>query len=357
MEGVTTTPDSTSASGTGLGTGTGSQPFDPLDNSLQDLVQESEEKFGISPSAFLYAVQEPCVFMQRAINIQGATMIMDPKAETVRAAIVCSTHLDIWPSPEFCSGDMVTCLLKTKKHGEIYVVSLYCDIELKPVPDMLKALQIRARKERKQLLILGDLNSHSSACWNSKDTNLRGKVWEKFISDKGLRVLNQGDKFTYISSTGQSIIDVTLATPGVAGLIKHWATLDYVPSSDHVLNEFMLLSDDCWTPRPSGFKLEECDWEKFETMVEEKLGPSIGNKYSVPTIDIEAEYIAGVLYSCMKECCPESGTITKISKIAWWNSKLERLQARLKTIRHYIRNWYYKRLNRDLPHNDSNKMK
>ena len=53
------------------------------------------ERHGVSPSAFMYAVQEPCVFMQKIINISGATVIMDSKAEVVRAAIVCSTHLNM----------------------------------------------------------------------------------------------------------------------------------------------------------------------------------------------------------------------------------------------------------------------
>ena len=33
---------------------------------------------------------------------------MDPNADVVGAAIICSTHLNVWPVPEFCSGDMVT---------------------------------------------------------------------------------------------------------------------------------------------------------------------------------------------------------------------------------------------------------
>ena len=198
--------------------------------------------------------------MQKMINITGATVVMDSEADEVRAAIVCSTHLNMWPDREFCSGDMVTCLLNTKKHGEIYVVSLYCNIDLQPVPDKLKALLTKARRLRKQILILGDLNAHSSAAWNSKDTNARGKAWEKFISDKGLRVMNRGDRFTFIAPTGQSIVDVTIATPGVAELVKHWATVDYVPSTDHVLNEFMLLTDECWTPRPKGYNLHDAKW-------------------------------------------------------------------------------------------------
>ena len=94
-----------------------------------------------------------------------------------------------------------------------------------------------------QVLALGDLNAHSSALWSSKKTDARGKAWEKFVFDKGLRVLNQGDKFTYIGPTGQSIVDVNIATPKVAEMVKHWATIDQVPSTDHVLNEFVLLTD------------------------------------------------------------------------------------------------------------------
>ena len=83
-----------------------------------------DELYGISPSAYLYAVQEPCVFLDKIINISRSTIIMDKEAKVVRAALICSTHLDMWPAPEFCSGDMATAILKTKKHSEIYVKSL-----------------------------------------------------------------------------------------------------------------------------------------------------------------------------------------------------------------------------------------
>ena len=119
------------------------------------MMQEQEDLYCVSPSAFLYAVQEPCVFLQRVVNISGATVVMDPNADVVRAAIICSTHLNVWPVPEFCSGDMVTCILKAKKHGNICVVSSYCDGEKQPISDMLKTLHGKARKDGMQLLILG----------------------------------------------------------------------------------------------------------------------------------------------------------------------------------------------------------
>ena len=80
---------------------------------------------------------------------------MDPNADVVRAAIICSAHLNVWPVPEICSGDMVTCILKTKKHGNIYVVSLYCDGEKQPIPDMLKTLHGTLLKDGKRFVRQG----------------------------------------------------------------------------------------------------------------------------------------------------------------------------------------------------------
>ena len=280
-----------------------------------------EEQFGVSPSAFLVAVQEPCTFLQRVVNISGATVIMDPKADVVRAALICSVHLDIWPDTEFCSGDMVTCLLRTKRYGEIYVVSLYCDADEQPIPDKLKALLNKARREGKEVLVMGDFNAHSYACWNSKKTDARGRAWEQLISDKGLRVLNRGDKFTFIASTGQTIVDVCLATPKLARLARHFATIDHVPSSDHVLNEFMLLTEDCWSPRPPGYNLRECktQWLKLHAAMEEKPSRVLGNIWTPADLDLEGPGIEEDLHSLMAKYSQPSNTITRIYPIAWWS--------------------------------------
>ena len=332
----------------------------PSQNSILDSARaRTEEQFGVSPSAFLVAVQEPCTFLQRVVNISGATVIMDSKADVIRAAFICSVHLDIWPDTEFCSGDMVTCLLKTKRYGEIYVVSLYCDAEEQPIPEKLRALLNKARRENKEVLVMGDLNAHSYACWNSKKTDTRGRAWEKLISDKGLRVLNRGDKFTFIASTGQTIVDVCMATPGLAKLARHFATIDHVPSSDHVLNEFMLLTEDCWSPRPPGYNLKECktQWLKVQAAMEEKPSRVLGSIWTPADLDIEGPGIEEDLHSIMDKYSQPSDTITRIYPIEWWSKKIDKLQARLKTIRQYLRKWAYKRLNRNLPDTPNNKMK
>ena len=173
---------------------------------------------------------------------------------------------------------------------------------------------------------MGDLNSHSNACWGSKQTDARGKAWELFICDKGLRVLNRGDKFTFVAPTGQSIVDVAMATPGVADLAKHWAVVDYVPSTDHVLSEFMLLSDNCWTHRPPGYNLNKCDWTTFHDRMEEKPSLVSGPFWTLEDLNMEGSAIQGDAHLCMKQSAPPSATITKIYSIDWWSSKIDSLK-------------------------------
>ena len=108
-----------------------------------------------------------------------------------------------------------------------------------------------------------------------------------------------------MAPTGQSIVDVTMSTPGIADMVKHWATVDYVPSTDHVLNEFMFLTDDCWTPRPAGYNIHQCDWSTFTPEMEGKLSPIIGTKWRLEDLDVEGEAIHAHMHEYMR-----NGTIS-----------------------------------------------
>ena len=142
-------------------------------------------------------------------------------------------------------------------------------------------------------------------------------------------------------------------------MIKHWATVDYVPSTDHVLNEFMFMTDDCWTPRPGGYVLDKCKWQTdiYSELMEETVCPIIGIIWGPSDLDMEGSAIPADMNKCMRQTAPISDTITIPYGIDWWNGKIDKLQARLKTIRHYLRKWCFKRLNRNLPDLDSNVMK
>ena len=74
-------------------------------------------------------------------------------------------------------------MLKGTNLGDVYIVSLYCDgAARKAVPDEFRRFRKLAKKEKRQVLVLMDSNSHSETLWSSKSTCPRGKEWEKIKS-------------------------------------------------------------------------------------------------------------------------------------------------------------------------------
>ena len=85
-----------------------------------------------------------------------------------------------------------------------------------------------------------DTNAWSEALWNMDRTSARGEVFEDFILSHGLLVQNKGNKFTYVRYNAQTIIDVTMSSPGLNNNIQHWNVRDAVAYSDHCSIEFVL---------------------------------------------------------------------------------------------------------------------
>ena len=92
-------------------------------------------------------------------------------------------------------------------------------------------------------------------------------------------------------------------------------------------------------------------------MMEEELCPVQGSKWTLDDMNLEATAIKNSMIKCMNECAQKSKTVNGPYIVEWWTSTIEKLQSGLKIIRGYIRKWCYKRMNRDLPDFDSNKMK
>ena len=237
-------------------------------DSTQNLSRRKSD--GHSPEAFVFALQEPPMVGNKLVNIKNVIQIVDNKClernppVTPRAALICSNHMNMWPITDLCTRDLAVGLVKGSNLGDIYVASLYCDGESpRAVPNEVRRLVNLAKKEKRQVLILMDSNSHSEALWSSKSTDNRGKQWEGYLSDnQQLLVANVGDNFTFMSHRGQTIIDVTLATPRLHENISQWGVVDSVPMSDHLSIEMILHLEGAWTPHPLVWNLNSKNFLK-----------------------------------------------------------------------------------------------
>ena len=159
--------------------------------------QQQEELVGKKPYSFLFAVQEPNHYQEKLTAIKGGINIFDTKAKVIRAALVMSACLNAWPVQDLMTGDLAVAQMNLSSGVTLYVASVYADGKQAAISRKLKELVNRAKREKAEVLIMGDLNSHSEELWNDKTTDDRGREWEDFVLNKDLKVHNVGDTFTF----------------------------------------------------------------------------------------------------------------------------------------------------------------
>lgn len=82
-------------------------------------------------------------------------------------------------------------------------------------------------------LVAGDFNSWSTT-WGSRRTDAKGRTLEEWAAASDLVLLNKGRVATCVRTQGESIIDLTWATPPAARMVKGWkVATDIEHLSDH----------------------------------------------------------------------------------------------------------------------------
>ena len=76
-------------------------------------------------------------------------------------------------------------------------------------------------KDVQDVLILGDFNDKSTL-WGFPRTNPRGEAVAEWATELDLRLLNEGSKNTCVRWQGESIVDLTWASPSAARKVKNW---------------------------------------------------------------------------------------------------------------------------------------
>ncbi|XP_076397819.1 uncharacterized protein LOC143266091 [Megachile rotundata] len=91
-----------------------------------------------------------------------------------------------------------------------------------------------ARCLPRPLLVLGDFNSKAQA-WGSPSTDARGEAVLDWAAANGLRLLNRGTVSTCVHPQGESIVDLSWATPSAAQRVSGWRAAEEVETlSDHL---------------------------------------------------------------------------------------------------------------------------
>jgi hypothetical protein len=219
-----------------------------------------------APNTYLVALHEPCVYKGRVTTFPGNkyTGTSDP-IEQPRAAIWASSNLDLWTNTEYSDRDMVTVVWNNQifPSNQMYITSLYCDINFQIISTKLQKLVHYCRQNDMPILILADSNAHSTL-WGCTTDNERGRDLEDFLIDSSLMTLNVGNTPTFDCNRGRTIIDISIASPEVAEMVDSWRVLDDNFCSDHKCIEIVLNIE----PHIAFFRnYTNSDWNEFKRLI------------------------------------------------------------------------------------------
>ncbi|XP_076235118.1 uncharacterized protein LOC143179691 [Calliopsis andreniformis] len=188
--------------------------------------------------------------------------------------------------------------------------------------------------------VLGDFNAKSTA-WGCPGTDARGETVLEWATGAGLLLLNRGSASTCVPWQGESIVDLSWATPCAARCVTGWTVADEVESlSDH-LHVLMHISAENPHParRPRGGQPPR-RWAASLAMAWPE--PPAG---LVADVDSETEWFWESLAAVCDAAMPRTGKPRKRA-VYWWSGEIAALRdARVAVRRRYTR--ARRRANRD----------
>ena len=238
-------------------------------------------------------------------------------------ACIISKMVNLCYCPQFSGRDVVTCLIKMNG-TDTYFVSAYFDQKIPRIPEKLTLLLDTISVSN--IIICTDSNSHSSL-WGCDITDSRGEMVEDLLAKHGLLLANVGNVPTFKTSRAQSIIDLTITSPGALAQVKQWHVNTVHQSSDHRRIEFTLGNISVDLGRRA-FALKEADWSLFKSCMEESQAKEFSPSYWTPALlDSRAVNFNNNLQKALKRSC-RIVTIRSATQRQpiWWSPELGRLR-------------------------------
>ena len=237
------------------------------------------------------------------------------------------------------SNDNLTTAQLLTPSGSLFMVSAYLPPHENNITteNFIQTLQnvIDNINRNQPVIIAGDLNA-KSPLWGSPYGDNRGELFEEFIENNDLTVLNNNTIPTFQGHRGSSFIDVTLANAAAYRKINRWQIADDETLSEHALIQWEFKFDNHGdeTMRRTRYNTNKADWDKFNLALARSIDaiPTANNRER----DRESTQITATLINdAIENACKESIPFRKTYKhsVPWWTPELTAKRKTAKRIR------------------------
>ena len=165
--------------------------------------------------------------------------------------------------------DHIMCFKVLIRDLEFIIINVYCQYSI-PLEGFLGKRVINSFQSEKFLITM---NANAKfGLWFDKITDEKGILLEEFVCENDLVILNKpNNPPTYMSGSGSSNIDITLATENFIRHVKSWKVDCSCTTSDH--NLIILELEGTTKVSRSwkadlGYNTKKADWNRFGCFVE-----------------------------------------------------------------------------------------
>lgn len=265
-------------------------------------------------------VQEPWVVRGKVCGLgPKGELIYSRSSERPRTCIWIREGINSLRLTDHCLQDLTAVKIATKgrRPREIILGSAYLPYDDPTLPPTraLEDLVQKSRAEHRHLIVGCDANSHHEA-WGSTGTNIRGESLYQFLMANNLDIMNRGNKPSFVTTTRQEVIDITIGTSFIGNFVKNWHVSDAESCSDHRYILFEL----------SGLKPElehyrnprNTDWESYGTDLDCNLRDIGVGIHNTVELEMAAGLITDAVVSAYQNICTLKVKVPS-RKVVWWN--------------------------------------
>jgi ribonuclease HI len=177
-----------------------------------------QEPYCIQNKVSLFPLKHQII---QSSNRPKAAIILNPIKVCIKAMIL-----------EKHTNDHIVWAIIKYKNENYYFCSYYFPPSLPITTFITKLIEDIKQIKPKNLILSGDANAKSKL-WYNHENNKRGDEVIEFVLEQNLLILNNSCVPTFLSPSGQSMIDLTITNANTFDIIENWKVLDIESNSDH----------------------------------------------------------------------------------------------------------------------------
>lgn len=281
---------------------------------------------------FIIFVQEPYISKNSisGFNLKRFKLLNYIGPDKCRTCILASKDCKLILLNQLCTGNLTAALLTfhvSNKERKIIIASAYLPFDKNILPPNAEFMNLVSygKTQNVPILIGCDANAHH-VIWGSTDCNPQGDSLLDFLLSSNLSILNKGNEPTFVTSTREEVIDITLCSIHIEHLMKNWKVTNKILSSDHKCITFYVDTD--YVPHCTFRSPSSTNWDEFNTHLTHSL-PKPTPIATISELNDTAQAFKDAMYDSYLKSCPQI-TVKENRTASYYNAELRRLRKKLR---------------------------